>query len=160
MAVFPFDPRTVTDKTLSISAIARLSRTNPSQIRQYEELGLLPLPDRPGVHRRYALADASRLIFLRRCRDLGLLNPRLKLLVELVDSPDHASEESRELATMLLGNVEDQLTELAELGKTLGALLTGAGEHALSVADVEPRVDGVKRMRRLVRKPLKAPTGA
>lgn len=153
----------MSDKTLSISAIARLSRTNPSQIRQYEELGLLPLPDRPGVHRRYELADASRLIFLRRCRDLGILNPRLKLLIELVDSPDRASDEARELAAMLLGNVEDQLNELAELRTTLGALLTGAGEHALRLDGVDPDaalpVDGVKRMRRQVRKPLKAPKG-
>lgn len=152
----------MSDKTLSISAIARLSRTNPSQIRQYEEMGLLPLPDRPGVHRRYQLADASRLIFLRRCRDLGILNPKLKLLCELLDSPGHASEDSRELATMLLGNVEDQLTELAALAKTLEALLTGAGDQALSLpeAGVAQSVDGVKRMRRQIRKPLKPGSGA
>lgn len=159
----------MSEKTLSISALARLTRTNPTQIRQYEDLGLLPPPSRPGpralsqagAHRVYEASDARRLIFLRRCRDLGILNPRLKLLVELFDSPQQASPDAKDLATMLLGNVQDQLNELAELATTLGALLTCSGEQALLSTDVDTLpTDDVKRMRRSVRKPLKAPSSS
>lgn len=159
----------MSDKTLSISALARLSLTNPTQIRNYEQLGLLPPPTRPGQHavsdtggaRRYGASDVSRLLFLRRCRDLGILNPRLKLLMELVDTPGVASEEAKDLATMVLGNVQDQVNELTELAKALEALLTGAGEQALTLTELDMApLDGVKRMRRQVRKPLSTRTVA
>ena len=148
---------------MGISALARLSLTNPAQIRSYEQIGLLPLPTRPGQHarsdaggaRRYGPSDVSRLVFLRRCRDLGLLNPRLTLLMELVDAPGVASDEAKDLATMVLGNVQDQLNELAGLAKALEALLAGAGEQALTLTEVDMTpLDGVKRMRRQLRKPL------
>ena len=156
-------------KTLRIGALARLTKTNPTIIRQYEDFGLLALPERPGQSRHsdlggervYDDADVRRLIFLRRCRDLGVLNPRLKLLVELIDNVADASPDARELASNLLDNVRDQVKELTELAATLEALVAGDGSEALAATDIDTTpIDGMKRMRRQLRKPLKTPAGS
>jgi DNA-binding transcriptional MerR regulator len=158
----------VEDRFLTIGALARLTKTNPSIIRKYEDLGLLPPPQRPGPsarseaggHRVYGEPDVRRLVFLRRARDLGVLNPNLGLLIELVDTPAHASQEAQNFACQLLGNVQDQLNDLSGLEKTLEALLAGAGEQALALTKITaPSGNDVKRMRRQLRKPLKTPAG-
>jgi MerR family copper efflux transcriptional regulator len=149
---------------LTIGALARLTWTNPAIIREYEALGLLPPPTRlPSLkkggaetHRLYDEKDVQRLSFLRRCRDLGVLNPQLHLLVQLVDRPAEAQADAHKFADQLLSNVQDHLNEMRGLEKTLVALTKGAGESALTLGDT-PSIpaDGFKRMRRLVRKPLK-----
>lgn len=150
---------------LTIGALARLTWTNPAIIREYETLGLLPPPTRPGLkdaaaesHRLYDESDVQRLTFLRRCRDLGVLNPQLHLLVQLVDHPAEAEDDARNFAEQFLANVQDYLNEMRGLEKTLVALTMGAGESALALGDI-PTIPpaGFKRMRRLVRKPLKTP---
>jgi len=158
----------MSEKTLKIGALARLTKTNPAAIREYEALGLLLTAERAGgellthgpwASRVYNDADVRRLTFLRRCRDFGLLNPRLKLLIQFVDDGARASPEARELMTTLLQNVRDQANELDELCATLEGLLSGAGKDALpmTVVDTTPS-DGMKRMRRRVRKPFKTPS--
>ena len=151
---------------LTIGALARLTWTNPTIIREYETLGLLPPPTRlPDVksgatetHRLYDDNDVRRLTFLRRCRDLGVLNPQLKLLIQLIDRPMEVEDDARKFAERLLINVQDHLNEMHGMEKTLAALTKGAGEGALALGN-PPSVpaEGFKRMRRLVRKPLKTP---
>lgn len=158
----------MTDKTLTIGALARLTFTNPAVIRGYEQMGLLPPPARPmsvnghasdTPDRMYGEWDVQRLIFLRRCRDLGVLNPQLHQLASLIDRPESAEGGARTYAEQLLANVQDHLEEVAGLEKTLAALIEGAGEPALALGEVDPvSKTGFKRMRRQVRKPLKTPS--
>lgn len=152
---------------LTIGALARLTWTNPAIIREYEELGLLPRPARPPSkqsdpsrtpHRVYDENDVQRLTFLRRCRDLGVLNPQLKLLIQLVDYPTSAENGACAFAENLLANIQDHLREMYGLENTLVALIKGQGESALALGDVPPiPAEGFKRMRRLLRKPYKTP---
>lgn len=151
---------------LTIGALARLTWTNPAIIREYETFGLLPPPtrlpalksDAAETHRLYDENDVRRLTFLRRCRDMGVLNPQLRLLVQLVDHPAEAEDDAHKFAGQLLANVQDHLNEVRGLEKTLIALTRGAGESALALGDTPPvPPEGFKRMRRLVRKPLKTP---
>lgn len=158
----------MTDKTLNIGALARLTFTNPAVIRGYEQMGLLPPPARSvsvngrasdAPDRLYGEGDVQRLIFLRRCRDLGVLNPQLHQLASLIDRPESAEGEARMYAEQLLANVQDQMKEVAGLEKTLAALIEGDGESALALGAVDPMSQNeVKRMRRKVRKPLKTPS--
>ncbi len=153
---------------LTIGALARLTSTNPAIIREYERLGLLPPPVRPPSqkgsssqtpHRVYDESDVQRLTFLRRCRDLGVLNPQLRLLTLLIDHPAEAGSEARKFAEQLLANLQDHLNEIRGLEKTLVALVKGSGENALALGDAQQiPAEGFKRMRRLVRKPMKTPT--
>ena len=57
---------------LSIGTLAERAGCNVPTIRYYEEVGLLPRPDRrAGGHRTYGHDDLRRLTFVRRCRDFG-----------------------------------------------------------------------------------------
>jgi DNA-binding transcriptional MerR regulator len=154
------------DRSLTIGALARLTRTNPAIIREYEALGLLPPPYRPGEHllssaggpRIYDESDVRRLLFLRRSRDLGILNPGLKLLVGFIDDPANVSEAGKDFARNVLENSKDQIHELSELTKVLEALLLGEGPRALELATIDATpIKDMKRMRRLLRKPLRTP---
>lgn len=155
------------DRALTIGALARMTSTNPAVIREYERLGLLPSPARPSSqegssaqagHRAYDHNDVCRLIFLRRCRDMGVLNPQLDLLTRLIDHPEEATAGAHEFANQLLANLQDHLHELRGLEKTLAALIKGSGTEALTIEGMKPiPAEGFKRMRRLVRKPLKTP---
>ncbi|MDQ2701979.1 MAG: MerR family DNA-binding transcriptional regulator [Pseudomonadota bacterium] len=155
------------DKTLTIGALARLTHTNPAMIRVYEDLGLMPQPHRPDhtnepdlTHPRvYGEVDVQRVTFLRRCRDLGILNPELHQLTDLIDHPTGTKTQKSEFAERVLANVRDYLHELQGLEKTLAALIDGAGAQALALGDApEPPPEGFKRMRRLIRKPLSTPS--
>lgn len=152
------------ERALTIGGLARLTRTNPTMIRQYESLGLLPNPARidqqgnpnEAAHRAYDDNDVRRLTFLRRCRDLGVLNPKLQLLTTLLDHSHLIEQEARDFAQLLYANVQDQLQELVGLEKTLEALLKGEGEKALAVGDSPGTQEFTeKRLRRQLRKPLR-----
>lgn len=152
---------------LTIGALARLTSTNPAVIREYEGLGLLPPPARPPnregsspqtPHRTYDESDVYRLTFLRRCRDLGVLNPQLGILTQLINCPTEATTQAHEFAKQLLANVQDHLKEVRGLEKTLVELIKGSGADALALGDAKPiPAEGFKRMRLLVRKPMKTP---
>ena len=158
--------KTEDDRALTIGALARMTWTNPAMIREYERLGLLPSPARPTSegrssqvgHRAYDDSDVRRLTFLRRCRDLGVLNPQLALLTQLIDRPVEATTGAHEFAKQLMANVQDQLAEIQGLEKTLTALIKGSGTKALAIGNTKSiPAEDFKRMRRLVRKPLKTP---
>lgn len=156
----------MSDRTLTIGGLARLTKTNPGVIRNYESLGLLPPPVRvdqngkvnDAAHRVYDENDVRRLNFLRRCRDFGVLNPRLQLLSTLIDRPHLVAQEAKEFADVLLENVRDQANELVILEKTLKGLLRGDGEKALVAVDTPvTEAFSAKRLRRLIKKPLRTP---
>ena len=73
---------------LDDGALATETRCSVPTIRYYEEIGLLPKPERlPGGHRVYGEADRQRLLFISRCRDFGFSIEHVRELVALVDSP-------------------------------------------------------------------------
>lgn len=57
---------------LSIGQLAAQFGINPKTIRYYEDIGLLPKPQRrSNGYRRYAFADQERLRFILQAKDLG-----------------------------------------------------------------------------------------
>jgi MerR family mercuric resistance operon transcriptional regulator len=54
-----------------IGELSRRTGCNIETIRYYERIGLLPHPRRSGRYRNYDPADAERLAFIRRARELG-----------------------------------------------------------------------------------------
>ena len=79
-----------------IGELAERTRTNAPTIRYYEQIGLLPRPDRQeGNQRRYADADVRRLTFIRRCRDFGFSIDQVRALVTLVADRSRSCLEAR-----------------------------------------------------------------
>ncbi|GAA4477867.1 MerR family transcriptional regulator [Gluconacetobacter asukensis] len=103
-----------------IGALAGRTGTNAATIRYYEEIGLLPRPDRrEGNQRCYGEDDVRRLTFIRRCRDFGFSIEQVRTLVSLVQDRSRSCMEARDLAQTHLSAVQVKLRELAALEKSL-----------------------------------------
>jgi MerR family mercuric resistance operon transcriptional regulator len=69
-----------------IGALSARSGCHVETIRYYEQIGLLPpAPRSEGGHRRYGEAEARRLGFIRRARELGFALGAVRTPPRLVD---------------------------------------------------------------------------
>lgn len=99
-----------------IGTLAERTGTNTATIRYYEQIGLLPRPDRQhGNQRRYGDDDVRRLTFIRRCRDFGFSIEQVRTLVSLVQDRSRSCLEARDLAQSHLAAVRAKLRELEAL---------------------------------------------
>lgn len=111
-------------RALSIGALAKAAGVTTPTIRYYEEIGLLPKPNRSASGQRvYLDADLERLIFVRRCRDFGFSIEQVKLLAGLSISPDRDCTEVRDIAGSHLADVRAKLADLHELERNLEAFV-------------------------------------
>lgn len=109
---------------LKIGDLAERTGTNAPTIRYYEEIGLLPHPDRQeGNQRRYSENDVRRLTFIRRCRDFGFSIDQVRTLATLVQDRSRTCLEARDLAQAHLLTVRAKLKELRELERGIAGFV-------------------------------------
>lgn len=107
-----------------IGELAERTRTNAPTIRYYEQIGLLPRPDRQeGNQRRYADEDVRRLTFIRRCREFGFAIEQVRMLTGLVADRSRSCMEARDIARTHLLDVRAKLRELRALEKSIAAFV-------------------------------------
>jgi MerR family copper efflux transcriptional regulator len=100
-------------RELTIGALAKAAGVSTPTIRYYEEIGLLPSPNRTSAGQRfYAQADLSRLTFIKQCRDFGFGIDQVRMLLALSISPDRDCVETRNIAQAHLDAVRKKLAEL------------------------------------------------
>jgi MerR family redox-sensitive transcriptional activator SoxR len=97
---------------LSIGEVARRGGINASHIRYYEEIGVLPPPERVGGQRRYEEDVLRRLSIIAVAQRAGF---SLEEIRQLTGSP-HAGERIRDLADRKLPDI-DALIERAHAVK-------------------------------------------
>lgn len=111
-------------RALSIGTLAKATGVTAPTIRYYEDIGLLPTPQRSASGQRvYEDADVERLSFIRRCRDFGFAIEQVKQLAGLSISSDCDCTEVRDIASAHLAEVRARLRELNELEKSLEAFV-------------------------------------
>ena len=93
---------------LSIGEVARTTGKAASAIRYYEEIGLLPEPERVSGRRRYPPEVVRTLAVIETAQRAGLNLPEVRLLLESSPGDSAAIERLREVA-------ERKLPELAAL---------------------------------------------
>lgn len=109
---------------LKIGDLADRAGTNSPTIRYYEEIGLLPQPDRQeGNQRRYGENDVRRLIFIRQCRDFGFSIDQVRTLVTLVQDRSRTCTEARDLAQVHLLQVRAKIRELREMERGIAGFV-------------------------------------
>jgi DNA-binding transcriptional MerR regulator len=109
---------------LKIGGLARRTGASAPTIRYYEEIGLLPRPDRQASgQRRYGDDDVRRLTFIRRCRDFGFPIGEVRALTALMQDRDRSCMEARDLVDQQLAAVRAKLAELTALERSLAALI-------------------------------------
>jgi len=109
---------------LKIGALAERTGTNTPTIRYYEEIGLLPRPDRQeGGQRSYGDEDVKRLTFIRRCRDFGFPIEQVRTLASLMQDRDRSCTEARDLAQEHLAAVRAKLVDLKALERSIAGFV-------------------------------------
>ena len=107
-----------------IGELAERTRTSAPTIRYYEQIGLLPRPERQeGNQRRYAEEDVRRLTFIRRCREFGFGIDQVRMLSGLVADRSRSCMEARDIAQAHLLDVRAKLRELRALEKSIAAFV-------------------------------------
>lgn len=102
--------------SIAIGRLAEAAGCKVQTVRYYEQVGLLPRPERSGGNQRvYGQADINRLTFIRHARDLGFPIEAIRDLLSLSDRPDQPCEAADAIARTQLVQVERRIEHLNAL---------------------------------------------
>lgn len=109
---------------LSIGTLSRKTGTKVQTIRYYEQIGLLPEPERSqGGQRRYRSTDLGRLAFIRHARQLGFPLDAIRELLHLSDKPEQSCSDADSIARRQLKQVEQRILRLTALRTELKRMI-------------------------------------
>jgi Cu(I)-responsive transcriptional regulator len=118
---------------LAIGTLAKRTGTKVQTIRYYEQIGLLPEPERTeGGQRRYGDDDLDRLAFIRHARQLGFTLEAIRELLELSDNPGRSCADVDRIAHRQLKEVEARIARLEALRKELNRMLKECSRDTVS----------------------------
>ena len=118
---------------VSIGSLSKMTGVKVPTIRYYEQVRLLPEPDRSeGNQRRYSGQAVERLGFIRHARDLGFSVEAIRELLELSDQPDRPCEEANRIAREQLAAVRSRITKLKRLEIELDRIAAGCSAEEAS----------------------------
>jgi DNA-binding transcriptional MerR regulator len=118
---------------LTIGELAERTGVSAEAIRYYEREGVIPQASRvgPGAYRQYGTADAERLRFVRRARDLGFsLDEVRELLALAAGDPDRPCGDVNQIAHTHLAQVDAKLAQLRALRRELNRLIEACDRDA------------------------------
>lgn len=113
--------------TMPIGRLAKATGVKVPTIRFYEQIGLLPEPERTASDRRmYGERDERRLAFIKHARQLGFSVEAIRNLLDLSDHPDRPCEQANALAAAQLQSVEAKIRQLKALREELSRMVDAA----------------------------------
>ena len=118
---------------LSIGRLAHATGVKVPTIRFYEQIGLLPEPERTRSDRRVYSPDAvRRLAFIKHARQLGFSVEAIRELLDLADHPERPCEGANQLAEQQLAQVEAKIRQLQSLRRELNRMVEAGCRGAAS----------------------------
>ena len=122
---------------MSIGEVARRAGLQPSAIRYYERVGLLPPPARRSGRRRYEPGVLDRLALIHLAQDAGLTLAEIRELISgfPVDAPP--GERWRTLASRKLREIDESIARAERMRK----VLLGTLDCECATLDACPHVD-------------------
>jgi len=118
---------------LTIGEVARKTGCKIPTIRYYEQIGLLPEPDRsPGNTRLYNPRHIARLEFIQHCRELGFSQTAIRELLELTDHSDWSCDAVTEIARTHLDEVNRRIARLMSLQSELKRMIASCSGGQVS----------------------------
>jgi DNA-binding transcriptional MerR regulator len=128
---------------LSIGALARQCGINPKTIRFYEQIGVLPPPQRTSAgYRLYGPKDRERLLFIAKAKQVGLTLAEIGHILALRESGTEPGDYVRALIDRKLADVDGTVQRLSALRLALVAVevqLSATTDGASSLDDVFER---------------------
>src|SRR5215469_11480729 len=109
---------------LTISQVARQVRLQPSAIRYYEQIRLLPPAQRISGQRRYDPTVLYRLAIIQRARQLGFTLPEIRQLFFGFRDSTRASKRWRTLSRKKLAELGDLMDGIRTVRALLKKLMT------------------------------------
>jgi DNA-binding transcriptional MerR regulator len=111
-------------KQLPIGALSKETGVKVPTIRFYEQIGLLPEPDRADNNRRtYGPEAVRRLRFIRHARELGFEVGAIRQLLAMAQDPERSCGEAHEITRAHLDEVNDKIARLTALRDELQAMV-------------------------------------
>lgn len=107
---------------LTISRVALQAGLQPSAIRYYERIGLLPRPERTSGQRRYDNTVLYRLALIQRARQLGFTLTEIRELFFGFREVTSASERWRKLSRKKLAELDAQMDAIRTMRSLLQRL--------------------------------------
>ena len=112
-------------KSVFRGELSKKTGVNGETIRYYEKIGLLPEPARTtSGYRVYGELHLKRLLFIKRCRELGFAIKDITELLALVDDRDYSCAEIRDLTVTHLKEVNRKISDLRKMQKTLRRMVS------------------------------------
>ena len=122
----------MTDATrvsMQIAELAERVGVNPKTIRYYEEIGVLPPPDRaPSGYRTYGDEDAERLVFIRRAQQLGLHLDEIREILALREQGARPCDYVLGIARRRIDELDQRIVEMHHAREQLIAALDRADD--------------------------------
>ncbi len=118
---------------ITIGQLAAVAEVNVETIRYYQRRGLMVEPARPpGRVRRYGMADADRVRFVKAAQRLGFSLDDVAELLRLEDGA--GCVDARRLAQRKLDEVKARLADLSRIEAVLSDLVQRCGRSRGRVA--------------------------
>ena len=109
---------------MNIGQAAKASGVSAKMIRHYEEVGLIPAPNRTDSgYRQYTDSEVHTLQFIRRSRDLGFSIPQIGELVGLWQNRKRPSRQVKAMALAHIAELEQKAQEILAMKSTLEHLV-------------------------------------
>lgn len=109
----------------TIGYLARQTGVKIPTIRYYEQVGLLPKPQRtPGNQRIYEYRHLTRLTFIRHCRELGFSQAAIRDLLKLSENPDQPCDVVTDIARTQRDEINRRISQLTDLRSELNRMIT------------------------------------
>jgi MerR family mercuric resistance operon transcriptional regulator len=108
---------------LRIGDLSKQTGCNIETIRYYERIGVLPAPPRSeNGYRLYGESHCTRLIFIRRARELGFSLDEVRGLLRLVDGGHYTCAEVQALALAHVDEIRRKINDLKRLARALSEM--------------------------------------
>lgn len=96
---------------------------NPKTIRYYEDIGLLPIPERtPAGYRDYTAVDVDRLVFVKSAQRLGFSLAEVAEILAFRERGQPPCAYVLDVLSRQVGDLDRRITELRDLRTELVAL--------------------------------------
>lgn len=119
--------------------MAKAGNCKVQTIRYYEQIGLLPEPERTeGNQRIYTQEHRDRLNFIRHSRELGFSLDQIREILAIIDNPTPSCETVDQIARAHLQEVESKIKLLQRMRKELKRMVTQcSGGHVAECRIIE-----------------------
>lgn len=116
-----------------IGAVAEMTGLTVETIRYYEAAGVIAAPHRGNNrYRLYLDKHIERLLFVKRCRDLGFSLDHTKSLLQLADTDDKTCRQVSEIAEHRLAEVRHKMADLRRMERALAKFVKDCPQDSSS----------------------------